>query len=66
VGAAKSSDNGKNWAFSSDAKPGIIYIPPTAKKVVPPPKSTAVPWEPLPPDARDLFSKALGGTRTKN
>lgn len=59
VGCTRSRDRGKNWAFSSDAKPGIIFIPSTAKKVVPPTKSTVVPWEPLPPDAKDRFSKAL-------
>lgn len=59
VGCFKSRDHGRNWAFSSDAKPGIIYIPPSTKKVTPPPKKDVMPWEPLPPDAKDRFNKAL-------
>jgi len=65
VGCFRTRDRGKNWAFSSDAKPGIVFIPPTAHKKVAPTKSTAVPWEPLPLDAKDRFNKALDALEQK-
>jgi hypothetical protein len=64
VGCKKSRDHGLNWAFSSDALPGIIFIPPGAKRV-PPPRSVVVPWEPLPDDAKDRFNKALDALEHK-
>jgi hypothetical protein len=64
VGCKKSRDHGANWAFSSDALPGIIFIPPGTKPV-PPPRSVVVPWEPLPDDAKDRFNKALDALEQK-
>ncbi|HEY2377936.1 MAG TPA: hypothetical protein VGH98_18325 [Gemmatimonadaceae bacterium] len=36
VGCRKATRDGKNWMFSSDASPGVIYVPlgPTSKRIV--------------------------------
>ncbi|MBZ5624585.1 MAG: hypothetical protein LAQ69_38670 [Acidobacteriia bacterium] len=56
VGCTKSNDGGRNYAFSSDARPGYVYYPPP-----PVPAKTLMPEDRMPGNLRPHFNSALDG-----
>ncbi len=61
VGCVRPTHDGKNWMFTSEANPGIIYIPPQWHRPSFPPTGPVPPTPPVGPAVRSDAWFGLGG-----